>query len=554
MKKALGLLVLILMCRTYLAAADILALAGGADLEAVRAALHSGADANARGPAGRTPLMVASMSSANPLIAAELLKAGARVDQRDGEGFTALMLAARSTKTPEMVIDLLSAGADANLRSDEGKTAWDYASRNKSLAGSAALAALQKATEGAKAGQASSVLPSPSSILLEDLEQDSERGSAYSQGWAVGSSSDASLFAVGMPYFREKGSPKSRGQVRLFGPDGRALRLLFIEDTENRLFGSAIAIAADGSAVAVGTPGRNSQDPGMITLFPRPAEGWDRGNPDQGSAGYSISDEAGSLCGFSLALSDRTLVFGLPGKDGHGRVQYLLAPSGGWGGFDLSVAGKARLGILGIGNPKPGIEFGRSVAISKDDAIIAIGAPGYDGNRGAVFVFRKPPQGWFYTETVVDIIPPQGNPGDRFGESVALSADGSVLAVGVDGWKGGRGAVAAVSPLPLPKSSDSRVNMVYLEDRVQGRRLGLSVAISEDGTTIAAGSLGAGKDGMVRIWKNAWGSWSYFGKRGAGGLFGYGIALSGNGKKLLAGSPLYMNGEGGFQWLSSDLH
>ena len=97
---------------------------GRADL--VGEALDRGADANAAGSDGRTPLMLAAYGGHTAILGL-LLDQGARVDGRDPSGRTALMYAASGPNT-EPVRRLLDAKADPNLvDSEERFTALMFA-------------------------------------------------------------------------------------------------------------------------------------------------------------------------------------------------------------------------------------------------------------------------------------------------------------------------------------------------------------------------------------------------------------------------------------------
>ncbi|WP_245921683.1 FG-GAP repeat protein [Bowmanella denitrificans] len=70
--------------------------------------------------------------------------------------------------------------------------------------------------------------------------------------------------------------------------------------------------------------------------------------------------------------------------------------------------------------------FGRGVALSGDTAIIS--AMNHDANgtdTGALYVYKKGPDGWRYTSKVVA---ENGKPGDQFGWNVALSKGTAVIA------------------------------------------------------------------------------------------------------------------------------
>ena len=85
--------------------------------------LQEGADPNARGESGDSPLHRAALSGSPFETAVALLNAGADLNALDGLGGTPLQLAAAELGPPEMVTALLNAGADLNARNERGRTA-----------------------------------------------------------------------------------------------------------------------------------------------------------------------------------------------------------------------------------------------------------------------------------------------------------------------------------------------------------------------------------------------------------------------------------------------
>jgi len=160
--------------------------------------------------------------------------------------------------------------------------------------------------------------------------------------------------------------------------------------------------------------------------------------------------------------------------------------------------------------------FGTSVALSGDGSTLAVGAyresgaaTGIDGNQadrsaqtigaGAVYVFTRSGVTWSQQAYVK-----ASNTGynDTFGTSVALSSDGSALAVGADG----ESSAAIGTGGNQADDSSTGAGAVYLFTR-GGRAwrqrayvkasntfglcgFGVSVAVSGDGSTVAAGADG----------------------------------------------------------------
>ena len=84
-----------------------------------------------------TPLNIAA--SGNDLKKVSLLlEKGAELEARGIDGWTPLMFAARNSSTPEIVQLLLEKGADALAKDKEGKKAIDHAQKNEKLKGTPA--------------------------------------------------------------------------------------------------------------------------------------------------------------------------------------------------------------------------------------------------------------------------------------------------------------------------------------------------------------------------------------------------------------------------------
>jgi choice-of-anchor B domain-containing protein len=74
--------------------------------------------------------------------------------------------------------------------------------------------------------------------------------------------------------------------------------------------------------------------------------------------------------------------------------------------------------------------------IAADAAVLAIGAPGQNGARGAVYIFERAAAGWRETARFTAAQPEAG---DRLGSALAVSGD--VILAGAPGRAGGRGSV-----------------------------------------------------------------------------------------------------------------
>jgi len=187
--------------------------------------------------------------------------------------------------------------------------------------------------------------------------------------------------------------------------------------------------------------------------------------------------------------------------------------------------------------------FGNSISLSSDGSIVAIGAPKNDGNgpnSGHVRIYQNISGVW--TQIGADI---DGESGGNFsGGSVSLSADGTIVAIGASfnddsGSNAGHVRVYQnTSDVWTQVGSD-------IDGEAASDESGYSVSLSSDGSIVA---IGANKNddngtesGHVRVYKNVSGVWTQIGGDIDGETAqdgsGYSISLSANGTIVAIGAP-----------------
>ncbi|GAB4339772.1 MAG: hypothetical protein Kow0089_12970 [Desulfobulbaceae bacterium] len=148
-------------------------------------------------------------------------------------------------------------------------------------------------------------------------------------------------------------------------------------------------------------------------------------------AKLTASDGAESdILGFSVAISNNTIVVGAPDADGGKGAAYVFEkPSdGGW----ATMTETARLTASDRDEGPPfSTRFGDSVAIDTDT--IVVGAPGWDLQSpeprqavGAVYVFVRPADGWATMTETARLTASDSLPEDCLGVSVAIETDAIV--------------------------------------------------------------------------------------------------------------------------------
>jgi trimeric autotransporter adhesin len=240
-------------------------------------------------------------------------------------------------------------------------------------------------------------------------------------------------------------------------------------------------------------------------------------------------------------------------------------------------------------NPGQSDHFGSSVVLSRDGNTMAVaahweasGATGVNGNRndnsvpqaGAVYVFTRTGTTWTQQAYIKASNTGKANEGtlvgdgDQFGFSLALSGDGSTLAVGaisedsaakqINGNQGDDSAQSAGAVYVYTRTASTWAQQAYVKSSnvEAGDGFGFSVALSFDGNTLAAAAFdedGAGRginppddnksinSGALYVFMRQSGNWSqqaYIkGSKGeTSDGFGFATAISDDGNTIAVGS------------------
>jgi hypothetical protein len=186
-----------------------------------------------------------------------------------------------------------------------------------------------------------------------------------------------------------------------------------------------------------------------------------------------------------------------------------------------------------------------SVALSEDGNILAVGATFRVGRLepGNVRVFQYDQTAW---KMVAEIINGY-NDGDELGVSVDLSADGSILAVGAH-QEHDDSLPGYVRVFRLVDNSWKQIGLDLVGSDL-GEMFGWSVKLSRDGSKMAIGSVAADASiastvadtaGKVAVFENVNGSWQRMGQtivgRRAGDMFGISLDLSDDGTTFAVGA------------------
>ena len=254
--------------------------------------------------------------------------------------------------------------------------------------------------------------------------------------------------------------------------------------------------------------------------------------------GLDLDGEAANdQSGYSVAMSadGNRIAIGARYNDGSGNnaghVRVYTFANGTWTQTGSDINGEAA-----------GDNSGWSVAMSADGNRIAIGAPFNDGSAadsGHVRVYSWNGTAW--TQTGSDIDGEAAS--DNSGSSVAMSADGNRIAIGAQ-RNDGNGSMAGHVRVYSWNGTAWTQTGSDIDGEAADDQSGYSVAMSADGTRIAIGAIlndGNGiTAGHVRIYTLANGTWTQTGSdidgQDAGDYSSYSLDMSADGNHIVIGA------------------
>ena len=325
------------------------------------------------------------------------------------------------------------------------------------------------------------------------IDLDGEAGD--NAGASVALSSDGTIVAVGA-YNHDNSPGTNEGTVRVYQWNGTSWIML---GTEGELDGQAgdnagqsVALSGDGTIVAVGASSHDSNK-GTVRVYQWNGSIWNK-------LGIDLDGQAGDYAGASVALNGDGTIVAVGAyyhdSDYKGTVRVYQ-----WNGYSWNMLGnEGDLDGLQADN-----RAGSSVAISSDGNILAIGVKGHGKvastgiSKGTARVYQWNGSSWKRLGTDVEL---EGELADDAGNSVALSSDGTIVAVGADNHDNTTNSDEGT--VRVYQWNGTSWNMLATEGDLDGQTgdyAGGSVALSSDGTIVAvgAGSHDSGK-GTARVY------------------------------------------------------
>jgi FG-GAP repeat len=298
-------------------------------------------------------------------------------------------------------------------------------------------------------------------------------------------------------------------------------------------FGARVALSADGNTALIGAPGDN-EGVGAAWVFTRSGSTWaQQGEKLTGSGEVGEGDFGGSV---TLSSDGSTALIGGPG-DGYRSLGDGYTLGAAWV-FTRSGSTWTQQGEKLVGSEKSGEgEFGSSVALSSDGNTALIGADDgavLNSGFGAAWIFTRSGEAWM--QQGKKLVGSGASEFAYFGDSVALSSDGNTALIG--GWNNERSGAAWVF---------IRTGETWLQQGAKltgngetGEDFGQSVALSSEGNIALVGAQGEKRVGAAWVFTRTGSTWTQQegltarGETREGG-FGFTVALSSDGDTALIG-------------------
>ncbi len=299
-------------------------------------------------------------------------------------------------------------------------------------------------------------------------------------------------------------------------------KLVVDDGATNDFFGFSVALSGDTAVIGVLRDDDNGNDSGSAYVFTRSGTTWSQ------QAKLTATDGAANdTFGGDVALSGDTAVIGALRDDDvvngvdSGSV-YVFTRSG------TRWSQQAKLSAADGG---AGDEFGYSVAISGDTAVIGAARDDDKGNdSGSAYVFTRSGARW---SQQAKLTAADGSAGDVFSISVALSDDTAVIGADLGDEKGDNSGAAYVFTRSGTRWSQQA--KLTAEDGAAGDLFGIRVALSGDTAVIGAARDDDKGDnsGAAYVFIRSGTTWNQQAKLtatdgAANDRFGTRVALSGN--------------------------
>jgi outer membrane protein assembly factor BamB len=324
----------------------------------------------------------------------------------------------------------------------------------------------------------------------------------YSFGRDLALDAAGDTAAVGAPDDSEK-KDGGEGEVLIFTRSGSSWKeqatLTPATPAYDQGFGSTVALSADGDTMLVG-----DETTGRAWVFTRTGSSWSQqtAEPLEDTRGPNSGERRGNFAA-SVALSadGNTALIGAPWMSEGAKEERQEGTA--WL-FARSGSTWSRQAVLKGTQQTLESRFGESVALSGEGTTAVIGAPGQDEDVGAAWVFEGSGSAW--TQRGSKLEPEDETSEGEFGDSVTLSTNGETTLIGADDDDFGAGGAWAFVRTPTGFAQQGPELLARGEPASGG--MGAAVALSGDGNTALISGPWSEGNGAAWRFEREDGNWS----------------------------------------------
>ena len=373
------------------------------------------------------------------------------------------------------------------------------------------------------------------------IGQDINGNNEYNwSGYSVSLNSDGNIIAIGAPNSDSNGN--NSGHVRVYINKNNIWQQIGTDiygKAENDLSGFSVSLNSDGNILAIGAPENddNGNNSGHVRVYRNKNNIWEQ-------VGSDINGEVeNDLFGYSVSLSSdgNIIAIGAPNHDGTGNNSGHVLIYQNINNIWKQIGDDINFKETNLESVR--FQSGKSVSLSSDGSIVAIGAYGNNDNHyysGNLRIFRNSNNNWQQIGKSINIEASN----DFSGYSVSLSSNGDIVAIGVDG-NDGNGYNSGHVRIYRNKNNIWEQIGNDINGEASRDYSGKSVSLNSNGSIIAIGAYkndGYGIDsGHVRIYRNNNNVWEQIGVdingEAENDLSGFSVSLNSSGNIVVIGAP-----------------
>ena len=356
------------------------------------------------------------------------------------------------------------------------------------------------------------------------------------QGSYVSVSADGNTAIIGAP-----GDDSNKGAAWIYVRSGttwsQQAKLVGTGAVGAAKQGTGVAISANGNTAVVGGPADNSSA-GAAWVFTRNGTTWTQ----QGSKLVGSGAAGAAQQGINVAISGdgNTIASGGFADDGYKGAAWAFARYGNsWAQVGEKITGNDYTGAA---------RQGSSLSLSGDGSRLIMGGYQDNNRQGAVWTFGT--DGCVWTQLGPKLVGTGGTSQAWQGYSVSLSADGNTAVVGGNSDDNLAGAAWVYT---YAGSAWAQVARLVGTQAAGAARQGNSVSLSADGSVIAVGGNGDDSNkGAVWIYKKNGANWAQQGAKIKGNSAvgsakqGASVSVSATGTTAVIGGPTDNTNKGAF--------